>query len=266
DLGLRLVHLLLEGGDPRGRLLLLALGLLALVVGPEAEQSDGQHKHAGDRDERGRALLLRLHRADLHLLREALLLERRLCLDSRAPLRLLDPKPLLALTTLRLLARLPLRFLDGAAASFLLLASTALRLLLGADTLFLGAALRLHLLVDPLLLNLAQLAEREENRAFFPLSHVSEPRRDRGCRCAARAATATQTPRNQIFITIAVGWQRPHWDTRGPPAVCPDERGGGKSWYERSARWAWSISTVTSCPVSTTARRIRRPASSSCAA
>src|SRR5678816_1492349 len=99
------------------------------------------------------------------------MLELGLRLDTRAPLRLLDPQALLALAVLDRLARPSFRVLGSAPAPFLFLAGSPFGLLLGADPILFGLLLRGVLFLDSLLLDLAELAEGEENRAFFLLSH-----------------------------------------------------------------------------------------------
>ncbi|MEZ4359764.1 MAG: hypothetical protein R3B48_06255 [Kofleriaceae bacterium] len=92
---------------------------------------------------------------------EPLLLKLRLRADPRLRLGLLQPHALLADLRLRGLALTLLSLVDRADASLLGLARLLLALVDGADASLLGRTLRVGLLLDAGILDLAQLAQRE---------------------------------------------------------------------------------------------------------
>jgi hypothetical protein len=104
----------------------------------------------------------------------ALLLEIGLSLDPGPTLGLLDAHALLAVAPVDLVAPAALRLLDRHPARFVFLADAALGLLGHPAALIVGPTPGRFLLRDALLLDAAQLAQGEEDRAFFPFSHGAD--------------------------------------------------------------------------------------------
>jgi hypothetical protein len=197
--------------------LAIVIGLTAVLHHQHDRDDDADDREAGDGEHPRRALLGDLGAAQLHLLLEALLLERCLRALPLAGLGRLDAHSRFAFGVLA-------GGLDGELAGALLanlgllrLAPHALRFLAGTDALLFSTAYRVLFFLDAVLLDLPKLTQREQHRIFALLglgSHgtslSSPPRVDRGTFDQYHAGSGAAT---RCCATLPTG---PHGLRRSP--------------------------------------------------
>jgi hypothetical protein len=152
---------------------LIALRALGRLVGlprpldRDEHQADRHHdREAGDREHPGRTLLRDVGAPQLHLLLQPLLLEGSLLALALGSLGGLDAHARFTFGVLACGLDLELRVALGADLRFLFVAAATLGVLLRLEAGLLCRANRALLFLDAVLLDLTELAEREQHRIF----------------------------------------------------------------------------------------------------